>query len=358
VISSASDLGHLTRTEHGRFSPAGTWTGRGCPRLGLPVGSQVDNHVIERLYGKLIDPRDPSGDARLGKDDGAVEEREMAAEPEHRPAAHFFDVTVAVPTSVSLLWVELSDKRGVVEEWFWDCVMAAAGAGMAYLQDKASCATAGTSGHEQAHDWVIGSFRHATLNVNAKVHVHNAVLGFAVRSENLAADSDAWCPLDRELVLGFEPDADAIASRVLRTELESHGVRTVELPDRSGWETERYRDERERFEQWLREPRDPSAEWPPPNQKLTAPQAITLAAIAGVPDMWGEQRPIFSNEIVRKLAEAGIAVDNGWVMGMGAGLTLKHLVAWRRDPTGDLGRASYTITPAGRRWLQVNVEDA
>ena len=254
----------LTRSERGRFSPPGTWTGRGCPRLGLPVGSQVDNNVIERLYGKLIDPSDPSGDARLGKVHGAVEEsaaRGMAAEPEHPPATHFFDVT----TLVSLLWFELSDQRGEIEEWFWDCVMAGAGVGMAYLQDKAGCARAGTSGHEHAHDWVIASFRHATLNLNAKVHVHNAVLSFAVRGEKLAADSDAWCPLDRELVRGFEPDADAIASRTLRTELESHDVRTVELPDRSGWELERARDARERFERRLREPRDPSAEWPPPN---------------------------------------------------------------------------------------------
>lgn len=263
VISPGTELGHLTRSERGRFGPPGIWTGRGCPRLGLGVGSQVDNDVIERLYGKLLDPRDPSGDVRLGTGHEAVAEsvaQGIAAEPERRPTSHFFDVTFGVPGSVSLLWFELSGPSGEVEAWFWDCVMAGAGAGMTYLQDKAGCTGAGTSGREHAHDWVIASFRHATLNFNAKVHVHNAVLSVAVCGEDLAADGDPWCPLDQELVRGFEPDADAIASRVLRTELESHGVRTVELPDGSGWELERSRDARERFEQALREPRDPSAE--------------------------------------------------------------------------------------------------
>jgi TrwC relaxase len=262
AISPGTDLGHMTRSEHGRFSPPGTWTGRGCPKLGLRVGSQVDNNVIDRLYGKLIDPRDPGGDARLQNDHGPAEKgtAQATAEPEHRPATHFFDVTLSVPTSVSLLWFELSDQRGEVEKWFWDCVMAGAGAGMAYLQDKAGCARAGTSGHEHPHDWVIASFRHATLAFNAKVHVHNAVLRLAVSGEKLAADSDAWCPLDRELVQAFELDSDAIASRVLRDELESNGVRTVELPDRSGWELERARGARERFERMMREPRDPSDE--------------------------------------------------------------------------------------------------
>jgi hypothetical protein len=37
-------------------------------------------------------------------------------------------------------------------------------------------------------------------------------------------------------------------------------------------------------------------------------------------------------------AMAGIAVDNGWVMRMGAGLSLRNLVVWRPHMTGDLGR--------------------
>jgi hypothetical protein len=79
TISSGYDPGYLTRAvatgrenyylsavaEHGE--PPGIWTGLGCPELGLPVGSQVDNKVMERLYGAFIDPRDPERKATLGR---------------------------------------------------------------------------------------------------------------------------------------------------------------------------------------------------------------------------------------------------------------------------------------------------
>jgi hypothetical protein len=85
-------------------------------------------------------------------------------------------------------------------------------------------------------------------------------------------------------------------------------------------------------------------------------------AIAGQPDILGEERPIFSNEIARKLTEAGIAVDNSWVVRVGAGLTLSHLVVSRPHMTGDLGRTSYTITPrqtaGGLRSMSKMPEDA
>jgi hypothetical protein len=49
--------------EHGE--PPGIWTGRGSPELGLRVGSEVDNTVMERLYGAFADPRDPTGEVAL-----------------------------------------------------------------------------------------------------------------------------------------------------------------------------------------------------------------------------------------------------------------------------------------------------
>ena len=72
TISSGYDPLYLTRAvatgrenyylsavaEHGE--PPGIWTGRGCPELGLAVGSEVDNKVMERLYGAFLDPRDPA----------------------------------------------------------------------------------------------------------------------------------------------------------------------------------------------------------------------------------------------------------------------------------------------------------
>src|SRR6202167_3589660 len=51
--------------EHGE--PPGIWTGAGCRELGLAVGSVVDGPVLERLYERFIDPRDPAQAATLGR---------------------------------------------------------------------------------------------------------------------------------------------------------------------------------------------------------------------------------------------------------------------------------------------------
>src|SRR6266702_1515756 len=107
TISSGYDPGYLTRSvatgrenyylsavaEHGE--PPGTWTGRGCPELGLRISSEVDNTIMEGLYGGFADPRDPSGTATLGRapssfagnNDKVAEliARQLAAEPEAAP---------------------------------------------------------------------------------------------------------------------------------------------------------------------------------------------------------------------------------------------------------------------------------
>src|SRR5580692_9358384 len=145
TISSGYDPGYLTHAvatgrenyylsavaEHGE--PPGIWTGRGCPELGLRVGSEVDNTVMERLYGAFADPRDPEGKATLGRapsgfagNNGKVAAliaARLAAEPEATPerrdqvimealkeqraAVYFFDATFSVPKSVSLLHASL-----------------------------------------------------------------------------------------------------------------------------------------------------------------------------------------------------------------------------------------------------------
>ena len=117
--------------EHGE--PPGIWTGLGCPELGLPIGSEVDNKIMERLYGAFIDPRDPEGKATLGRAPSgfagnndkvaALIAERLAAEPEatqerrdqiimqamkeQRAAVYFFDATFSVPKSVSLLHASL-----------------------------------------------------------------------------------------------------------------------------------------------------------------------------------------------------------------------------------------------------------
>ena len=39
--------------------PPGVWTGRACAALGLPAGAEVKPAVMEAVYGRLLDPRDP-----------------------------------------------------------------------------------------------------------------------------------------------------------------------------------------------------------------------------------------------------------------------------------------------------------
>src|SRR6266542_2634809 len=154
TISSGYDPGYLTRAvatgrenyyvsavaEHGE--PPGIWTGRGCPGLGLAVGSQVDNKVMERLYGAFADPRDPAGQATLGRAPSGFAGHDekiagriaglLAAEPEataerrdqiimqalkdQRAAVYFFDATFSVPKSVSLLHASLQVRAQQARE--------------------------------------------------------------------------------------------------------------------------------------------------------------------------------------------------------------------------------------------------
>lgn len=79
TISSGYDPLYLTRAvaagrenyylsaiaEHGE--PPGIWTGQGCPELGLQAGAEVGDTAMEALYGRFTDPRDPHGEATLGR---------------------------------------------------------------------------------------------------------------------------------------------------------------------------------------------------------------------------------------------------------------------------------------------------
>jgi hypothetical protein len=146
TISSGYDPGYLTRAvatgrenyylsavaEHGE--PPGIWTGLGCPKLGLRIGSEVDNTVMERLYGAFIAPRDPERKATLGRplssfnahnaelsarieallaSEATPERRDqiiMQVLKDQRAAVYFFDATFPVPKSVSLLHASFQVK--------------------------------------------------------------------------------------------------------------------------------------------------------------------------------------------------------------------------------------------------------
>ena len=60
---------YLSPAEKGG-EPPGIWTGKGVAELGLHLGEVVERKIFERLYGQHLDPRDPSGQARLGRAPG------------------------------------------------------------------------------------------------------------------------------------------------------------------------------------------------------------------------------------------------------------------------------------------------
>ena len=271
--------------EHGE--PPGIWTGAGCPELGLAIGSQVDNKVMEGLYGAFLDPRDPSGKATLGRAPSGFDGHNdkiaariaalLAAEPEATPerrdqlimqalkeqraAVYFFDATFSVPKSVSLLHASFQVRAqqardaGRDEEagrWtayaqtVWDAVMAGNQAMLDYLQREAGYSRAGYHGQgsgrfADAHQWVIASFaQHTSRDNDPQLHVHNAILNRVLREDPLASrpgDRHAWRTLDGAALYAAKPAAAAIAERTLAEYLSSRlVVETAARPDGNGWE--------------------------------------------------------------------------------------------------------------------------
>ena len=299
TISSGYDPGYLTRSvatgrenyylsavaEHGE--PPGIWTGLGCPQLGLPVGSEVDNALMERLYGKFLDPRDPEGRLTLGRapsgfagnDDkiAARIEQLLATEPEatrerrdqlimqalkeQRAAVYFFDATFSVPKSVSLLHASLQLKADLATQggredeavhWagqaqvVWDAIMTANQEMLGYLQREAGYSRAGYHSRDSgryvdAHEWVIASFaQHTSRDNDPQLHVHNAILNRVLRDDPLAARPGgrlAWRTLDGAALYAARPAAGAVAERTLAERLAVDlGVEIIPRRDGNGWE--------------------------------------------------------------------------------------------------------------------------
>ena len=299
TISSGYDPGYLTHAvatgrenyylsavaEHGE--PPGIWTGLGGPELGLPIGSEVDNKVMERLYGAFIDPRDPDRKATLGRAPSGFDGNKdkvsaliaglLAAEPEATPErrdqiimqamrqlrapVYFFDATFSVPKSVSLLHASLqvraqqardAGRAGEAEQWtaraqtVWDAIMAGNQAMLDYLQREAGYSRAGyhstgSGRFVDAHRWVIASFaQHTSRDNDPQLHVHNAILNRVLRDDPLASrpgDRRAWRTLDGAALYMAKPAAAAIAERTLAEYLSDRlGVQAIARPDGNGWE--------------------------------------------------------------------------------------------------------------------------
>ena len=115
---------YLSPSEKGG-EPPGRWQGGGVAELGFGEGQVIEREVFERLYGKFIDPRDPAGEARLGRapqqfrsagqiyavlaalEPEATAERRaqlmIEAKSQVRAPVQYFDATFSVSKSITLL---------------------------------------------------------------------------------------------------------------------------------------------------------------------------------------------------------------------------------------------------------------
>ncbi len=278
TISSGHDVGYLTGAVGGgrenyytgataAGEPPGTWYGHGAAEVGL-VG-EIDPEQMKAVYHELRDPRDPTGQARLGKPHknyrGADEVyaaaigREPDAGPERRaqlradaeraaraPVA-FLDCTFSAPKSVSVAAVAFeraaNEARAAGDhesaaayqahvEAIEEAVRSAARAGIDYLEHHAGFARTGHHGGGagrwiDAPRWIVGQFlQHDSRNGDPQLHVHNPILNRALGSDG------QWRALDGQAIYAVRGAAGAVFTRTLMEHLAaSAGVRAETRPD-------------------------------------------------------------------------------------------------------------------------------
>jgi hypothetical protein len=262
--------------------PQGRWTGRGLAVLGFAEGAVIDRAVFEPLFGRHADPRDPAGAIRLGRapqrfaSEADIYAELVAAEPhasegrraelrtlaraQTRHAVPFWDVTLSVSKSVTLLYggllarAERARQAGDNAEasefehqaaGVWDAIMEGNAAALEYLQDEAGVTRTGyhrgtgaesmaeLGRWEHARDWVIGSFRqHTSRTGDPQLHVHNLVL-----AKVLTERDGRWRKLDSKALYRYQGAAAAIAAAVTETALtRDFGVAWVRRRDGHGRE--------------------------------------------------------------------------------------------------------------------------
>lgn len=259
------------------MEPAGTWTGAGCPELGLAIGTAVNPGVFVSLFGEHKDPRDGSRlgramsryrDWRAGYDEALKAEPEATAErraelrdeakSQVRQAVPYFDVTFSPSKSITLLHASFMANMGAALDrgslqdagyWaaaadeVWDCVSAGSQAMLDYLQEHAGYTRSGYHGTsasgvssgrwEDAHEWVVGSFRqHTSRSGDPQLHIHNVILN-RVRRER----DGQWRTLDGKALYRERAAAAAQGALVMENALTNVlGVEWAQRPDGHGRE--------------------------------------------------------------------------------------------------------------------------
>src|ERR1017187_4381757 len=180
MTSTGKGVGYYLSPAEKGGEPPGIWTGKAVAELGLQPGAVVERKVFERLYGKHLDPRDPSGETRLGRAPGRYRPAEeiyaamLAAEPEAtaerraqlmieakarvRTPDLYWDATFSVSKSISLFHAsalanaaaaaqrgDLASAQGweEVADGIWAAVMDGNAAALDYLQREAGQTRAG-----------------------------------------------------------------------------------------------------------------------------------------------------------------------------------------------------------------------
>ena len=285
-ISSGYDPGYLLRESskgaEGYYlaavaevgEPPGVWTGRACPALGLAMAAEVEPYVMEAMYGRLLDPRDPAfGDrdvpdsekARLGKaprkyrsfsqryaelctaEPDATPERlaqlKIEARKSARNAVMFLDFTFSVDKTTSVLHASLQAaavkaeqdgdadtaaeyrrQAGIVEA----AIRAGSASAIDYLQDEAGYSRSGyhssvprdasgrrlaahpTGRFVDAHEWVVASFLQHTSR-DGDPQLH---VHNAILNRVPNADG-TWRTLDSRAVYRARAAASAVGGRVM-----------------------------------------------------------------------------------------------------------------------------------------------
>src|ERR1017187_3652842 len=251
---------YLSPAEKGG-EPPGRWQGDGVADLGFGEGQVIDRVVFERLHGKFLDPRDPSGQARLGRAPQQFRPAEeifavlTALEPEAtaerrielmieakspvRMPVQYFDATFSVSKSITLLHASAmaNATAAAASDWeaatYWQqaaadvqaSIQAGNRAALEYLQREAGYTRSGYHGREaggvrtgrweDAHGFVVGSFaQHTSRDGDPQLHIHNLILNRVMRESD-----GAYRTLDSRALHEHRGAAAAIATRVMESAL-------------------------------------------------------------------------------------------------------------------------------------------
>ena len=252
---------YLSPAEKGG-EPYGLWRGDGLADLGFREGQVIERAVFERLYQDFVDPRDPSGDTRLGRapqqfrpaaeifaelaalEPEATAERRaqlmIEAKSQVRMPVQYFDVTFSVSKSITLLHASamanaakaaVEGDQNATAYWeqaaqdVWACIQVGNQAALEYLQREAGYTRSGYHGRqadgvrtgrwEDAHGFVVGSFaQHTSRDGDPQLHIHNLVLNRVMRERD-----GAYRTLDSRALYEHRGAAAAIAALVMESAL-------------------------------------------------------------------------------------------------------------------------------------------